>query len=100
MAGGQGFIKSYIHRITIGDILDIHAKFHGEVEETIDEIIKLGRASTKTEAIRLAILDYRHHHIREEAGESLEFTAHANRDIWEDKNEDKVWRKYLKGGKE
>jgi len=80
--------------------MDIHAKFHGEVEETIEEIIKLGRASTKTEAIRLAILDYRHHHIKEETEAPLEFTAFANRDIWEDEKEDKIWRKYLKGGKE
>jgi len=80
--------------------MDIHAKFHGEVEETIEEIIRLGRASTRTEAIRLAILDYRHHHIKEEVETPLEFTVFANRDIWEDEREDKIWRKYLKGGKE
>ena len=79
--------------------MDIHAKFHGEVEETIDEIIRRGRASTKTEAIRLTILDYRHHHLRQESEAPLELTAHANRDIWEDKNEDKTWLKYLKEGK-
>ena len=79
--------------------MDIHAKFYGEVEETIEEIIKLGRASTKTEAIRLAILDYRHHHIKEEVEAPVEFTAYANRDIWEDENEDKVWKKYLKEAK-
>lgn len=79
--------------------MDIHAKFHGEVAETIDEIIKRGRASTKTEAIRLTILDYRHHHLRAEPEPQLQFTTHANRDIWKDKNEDRTWLKYLKEGK-
>ncbi|NYZ77267.1 ribbon-helix-helix protein, CopG family [Candidatus Micrarchaeota archaeon] len=77
--------------------MDIHAKFRGEVAETIDEIIKRGRASTKTEAIRLAILDYRHHHIENE--EERGFAPYVNRDIWEDKKEDKTWLKYLKGRK-
>ena len=77
--------------------MDIHAKFRGEVAETIDEIIKRGRASTKTEAIRLAILDYRHHHIENEEGSEL--APYVNRDIWEDKKEDKTWLKYLKGRK-
>ena len=49
--------------------MDIHAKFTGEVAETIEEIIKRGRAASRTEAIRLALLDYRQHHLRNEAGQ-------------------------------
>jgi len=81
--------------------MNIHARFIGEVAETIDEIIKRGRAASRTEAIRLAILDYRQHHLKEQKDEEelRGFTAGANRDIWEDKEEDKVWAKYLKGDK-
>jgi len=43
--------------------LDIHARFTGDVEETIELIISRGRAASKTEAIRLAVLDYREHHL-------------------------------------
>ena len=95
----------------IDDTMDIHAKFTGDVESTIEEIIKRGRAATKTEAIRLAVLDYRHHHLDEKSSrvrdkesrnsltedESIrEFSSYANRDIWEDEKEDAVWIKYLK----
>lgn len=79
--------------------MDIHARFSGDVAETIEEIIKRGRAATRTEAIRLAILDYRHHHFGEE--ESIKhISTYANRDIWEDEKEDAVWAKYLKEKKE
>ena len=47
--------------------MNVHAKFTGEVAETIEEIINRGRAATRTEAIRLAILDYREHHLMSEA---------------------------------
>lgn len=73
--------------------MDIHARFTGDVAETIEEIIKRGRAATRTEAIRLAILDYRHHHFEDESLEQI--SSYANRDIWEDEKEDKVWAKYL-----
>lgn len=81
--------------------MNIHANFTGEVAQTIETIIKKGRAATRTEAIRLAILDYRTHHLQIEKDEEelREFTAGANRDIWEDKEEDKIWAKYLKGDK-
>ena len=82
--------------------MNIHAQFSGEVAETIDEIIKRGRAASRTEAIRIAVLDYRSHHLQEEKKDEEElrrFTARANRDIWEDEKEDKVWAKYLKEDK-
>lgn len=75
----------------------IHAKFTGDVAETIDTIIKKGRAATRTEALRLAVLDYKQHHLDQKEDEEIgHLTAYANRDIWEDENEDKVWAKYLK----
>ena len=46
--------------------INIHAQFSGIVAETIEEIIKTGRAASRTEAIRLAILDYREHHLDQE----------------------------------
>lgn len=50
----------------MADTLNIHAQFTGIVARTIEEIIKSGRAASRTEAIRLAILDYREHHLRNE----------------------------------
>ena len=46
--------------------MDIHAKFTGDVAETIELMISRGRAASKTEAIRLAVLDYREHHLENE----------------------------------
>lgn len=76
--------------------MNVHAKFSGEVAETIEEIIKKGLAASRTEAIRLAILDYKHHHLDQEEKDIIEFSSYANRDIWTDEKEDKVWAKYLK----
>lgn len=56
--------------------INVHAQFSGVVAQTIDEIIKSGRAASRTEAIRLTVLDYRQHHLKVEedafrrAGES------------------------------
>ncbi len=47
-----------------GDTLNVHAKFTGDVADGIEAIIKLGRAASKTEAIRIAVLDYVEHHVR------------------------------------
>jgi hypothetical protein len=63
-------------------------------------MIKAGIASTKTEAIRMAIMDYREHHRsylaqkdEDEADKKLQMTGW--RDYLEDEKEDKVWNKYL-----
>ena len=47
--------------------INIHAQFKGVIADTIEEIIQSGRAASKTEAIRLAILDYRERHLDKEA---------------------------------
>ncbi len=46
----------------MSDTINIHAQFSGVVAQTIDEIIKSGLAATRTEAIRLALIDYKNHH--------------------------------------
>jgi len=46
--------------------VNIHARFSGDVADTIDMIIARGRAASKTEAIRIALLDYREHHLEED----------------------------------
>lgn len=51
--------------------MDIHAKFSGDVAETIEMMISRGRAASKTEAIRLAVIDYREHHLSQEIEDEL-----------------------------
>jgi Arc/MetJ-type ribon-helix-helix transcriptional regulator len=79
--------------------MNINLKLSGIAERIVDEMIAKGYAASKTEAIRTAILDYSHHHLKPGLETPLQITTHANRDIWEDENEDKTWAKYLKGGK-
>ena len=50
----------------MSNTINVHAQFSGVVAETIDAIIASGRAASRTEAIRLAIMDYRDHHINKE----------------------------------
>ena len=65
-------------------------------------MIKVGIASTKTEAIRIAILDYvEHHNIEKYLSQAEEDKADKKiqwfgmREYLEDKKEDEVWNKYL-----
>ena len=46
--------------------MNINLKLSGVAEHIIDEMIQKGYATSKTEAIRMAILDYKHHHLQEE----------------------------------
>lgn len=56
------FYTLFVHKI-YGICMNINLKLSGVAEETIDDMIKRGYAATKTEAIRIAILDYKHHHL-------------------------------------
>ena len=47
------------------DCMNINLKLAGVVEDIIEEMISKGYAKSKTEAIRLAVLDYKHHHLRD-----------------------------------
>ena len=51
----------------MSNTINIHAQFSGIIADTIDEIIRTGRAASKTEAIRIAVLDYREHHLDKDA---------------------------------
>jgi len=51
--------------------MNINLKLSGMAESVIEEMIMKGYAATKTEAIRIAILDYKHHHL---GGESADMT--------------------------
>ena len=100
------------------DTLFLHARFEGLVAETIEEIVRSGRAASKTEAVRLALLDYREHHLENRLNhpekihnnqrnqKSINFTEEQEkrgwsiiaekslRKIWDNESDDKVWNKY------
>lgn len=48
------------------ECMNINLKLAGVAEAIIDEMIAKGYAANKTEAIRIAILDYKHHHLEED----------------------------------
>jgi Arc/MetJ-type ribon-helix-helix transcriptional regulator len=45
--------------------MNIHARLTGDVEEIIEIMMRRGHAASKTEAIRLALLDYQQHHLKQ-----------------------------------
>jgi hypothetical protein len=49
--------------------MNINLKLSGVAEGVITEMIAKGYAANKTEAIRIAILDYKHHHLEKESSE-------------------------------
>ena len=81
--------------------MNIHAKFTGEVANAIEELIKRGYAANKTEAIRHAIIECKDRHISKEQIDEDEvfyrkMSAYANRDIWDNKEDEKMAQWYLK----
>ena len=46
--------------------MNINLKLTGDAEKAIENIIQRGRAATKTEAVRLALLDYDEHHLKDD----------------------------------
>ncbi|MEM3031106.1 MAG: hypothetical protein QXH27_05205 [Candidatus Micrarchaeia archaeon] len=46
--------------------MNINLKLSGIVERVIEDMIARGYAASKTEAIRIALLDYLHHHLMRE----------------------------------
>lgn len=76
--------------------MNIHITLSGEAAEAVEEMIRRGRAASRTEAIRSAVLDYKEHHLDQEDQDIRKLSSYANRDIWEDEKEDKIWIKYLK----
>lgn len=49
--------------------MNINLKLSGIAEQIVDDMIAKGYAANKTEAIRIAILDYKHHHLEKESSE-------------------------------
>ena len=81
--------------------MNIHIKLTGEAERTVDEIIKRGYAANKTEAIRHAIIECKDKHLsKEEFDENEKFyrrmSAYANRDVWDNEEDEKMTQWYLK----
>ena len=50
----------------MNNTINIHAQFRGVIAETIEQMIQSGRAASRTEAIRLAVLDYGERHLSDE----------------------------------
>jgi len=92
----------------MNDTLEVHAKFGGEPAEIIEQMIKNGRAANRTEAIRLALLDYNQHHpviasklpspktptISEESASWLSIAETSLKKIWDNPKDDEVWSRY------
>jgi len=80
----------------MSNTINIHAQFSGVVVDTIDEIMRSGRAASRTEAIRLALLDYREHHLGREDEKSgwLAVSEKSLDKVWGNKKDDEVWAKY------
>ena len=80
--------------------MNITLRLEGIPEQIVENMIATGIASTKTEAIRAAILDYNEHHplrtgIAEEGESDTRLQLSGWKDYLKDKKEDEVWSKYL-----
>jgi len=81
--------------------INIHSKFSGDVAETIEMIISRGRAASKTEAIRIALLDYRDRHLEDkEIGKFFrDATVESFNRAWDNPADDKAAEWYKKNAK-
>jgi hypothetical protein len=86
------------------ETLEIHARLEGVPVRIINDIIRSGKAANKTEALRVALLDYEHHHPhskfkKSEIDEEEEFyhraAAESNQDIWDNEKDEKMVQWYL-----
>ncbi len=82
--------------------MNITLRLEGIPERIIDAMIKDGIASTKTEAIRIAILNYNEHYPLSKSKNTEEIEKPENKTLitgWkkylEDEKEDEVWKKHL-----
>lgn len=85
---------------------EIHTRMEGIPVKIMERMIELGLASNKTEAIRLALLDYNEHHPIlekfkkqqiEEVEEKAAWLAIAQdslKKVWDNPKDDEVWSKY------
>lgn len=76
--------------------MNIHVNLVGDTAETIEEMIARGRAASKTEAIRLALLEYRERHLehkKEKIG-WMTLSEKSLEKVWKNKKDDEAWDKY------
>lgn len=80
----------------MSNTINIHAQFSGVVADAIEEIIRSGRAASRTEAIRVAILDYREHHLSKEDEKAgwLAVSEKSLAKVWSNKKDDETWSRY------
>lgn len=77
--------------------MNIHVNLTGDVAKTIEEMIYRGRAASKSEAIRLAVLEYRQKLEESNKQEKNGWLALAEKSldkVWNNKKDDEVWSKY------
>jgi hypothetical protein len=82
--------------------MNITLRLEGIPERIVEKMINMGIAATKTEAVRIAILDYDEHHLKNLQvieKQELEVDSKLQLSGWkeylEDKEEDAAWNKYL-----
>ncbi|MEW5997124.1 MAG: hypothetical protein AB1657_06075 [Candidatus Micrarchaeota archaeon] len=85
----------------MSNTINIHARFSGDVAETIEMIISRGRAASKTEAIRLALLDYRERHLEDKEIERFfrDATVESFNRAWDNPADEKAAEWYRKNAK-
>jgi Arc/MetJ-type ribon-helix-helix transcriptional regulator len=84
----------------MNNTIDVHAQFRGIVADTIDQMIKTGRAASRTEAIRLAILHYNEHfgiisQEKERKGWKI-LTEKSLCKVWDNPKDEAAARQYVK----
>ena len=83
---------------------EIHTRMEGIPVQIMERMIELGLASNKTEAIRLALLDYNEHHPivekfkKQKIDEEEEFyqalVRESNKSVWDNPKEDEAEKWY------
>ena len=77
--------------------INVHAQFNGFVADVLDEIIRSGRASSRTEAIRLALLYYYDQQLKNEEGRlAVEKMQRIDKEIEEGKRKVMTQEEFLK----
>lgn len=69
----------------MNNTITVHAQFSGVVADILDRIIESGRASNRTEAIRLALLEYEKNFRDEEDRLAVEKMQRIDKEIEEGK---------------
>ena len=82
--------------------MNIHVKLTGEAANAVEELVRRGYGANKTEAIRHAVLECKHleqERITEDEVFNRKMSAYANRDIWDNKEDEKMAQWYMNRSK-